>query len=429
MQTFIINGGRPLRGTVCPPAAKNSVLPLLAATLLCGGPCTLRGVPRLADVDTSLALLSAVGAHAVWQGQDIVTRPAADAGLCGAVPPALAGAMRSSVFYLAPLLVRCGAVRLPIPGGCRLGPRPVDIHLAGLAAMGAQVELDGAGVTLRRPGPLHGADFTLRLPSVGATLTLMMAACCAAGDSVLRGAACEPEIEDMAAFLNACGASVSGAGTPVIVVRGGRQLGGTVYTPLPDRIAAATFAAAAAAAGGQVTVAACRPQHFAPFLDFLQACGCGVWRQAASVTVAREPGSILHGGRGGAHLCAAPWPGFATDTAPLAAAVLLGAEGGGSVRDDLFENRFACAAGFAAMGARVRVEGRTLHVMGAAPLHGAAVTAPDLRGGAALVLAALAAEGTTTLTDAGHIARGYADLAAALAALGAGCRCQTGGTA
>ena len=423
MQTLLLKGRRPLRGSWCPPAAKNSVLPLLAATLLCTEPCTLRGVPRLADVDTSLALLAAVGADAARVGEDIVTRPVPDGALRGTIPPALAGAMRSSVFYLAPLLIRCGAVRLPAPGGCRLGPRPVDIHLAGLAAMGAQVEADARHVTLRRSGPLRGADFTLRLPSVGTTLTLMMAACCAAGDTVLRGAACEPEIEDMAAFLNACGAAITGAGTPVLVIRGGRALGGAVYTPLPDRITAATCAAAVAAAGGQVTVRACRPQHFAAFLDFLQAAGCGVWRQACGVTVARDPGTPL---RGGLHLCAAPWPGFATDTAPLAAAVLLGASGGGSVRDDLFENRFACAAGFAAMGGMVRVSGRTLHILDAAPLHGAAVTAPDLRGGAALAVAALAAEGTTRLTDPGHIARGYADLAATFAALGADCRQQNG---
>ena len=419
MQTLLLKGRRPLRGSWCPPAAKNSVLPLLAATLLCGGPCTVRGVPRLRDVETSLALLTAVGADARRQGDDVVTRPVPDAALCGAVPPALAGAMRSSVFYLAPLLCRCGAVRMPLPGGCKLGPRPVDIHLAGLAAMGARVEVNGDCVTLRRTGPLRGVDFTLRLPSVGATLTLMMAACCAAGDTVLRGAACEPEIEDAAAFLNACGAGISGAGTPVLVIRGGRVLGGAAYTPLPDRIAAATVAAAAAVAGGQVTVRGCRPQHFAPFLDFLQAAGCGVWRQAASVTVARDPGTPL---RGGLDLCTAPWPGFATDTAPLAAAVLLTARGGGSVRDDLFENRFACAAGFAAMGAGVQVSGRTLYVADAAPLHGAAVTAPDLRGGAALAVAALAADGATALYDPGHIARGYCDLGRTLAALGADCR-------
>ena len=252
MQTITIHGRQPLHGSIRPAAAKNSALPLLAASLLCGGPCRLRGVPALADVDTSLALLQAVGADAQRCGADICTRPA-DA-LCGEIPDYLAGAMRSSVFYLAPLLCRAGYVRLPLPGGCRLGPRPVDIHLAGLASMGAEVELEGIAVTLRRKGPLHGVDFTLRLPSVGATMTLLMAACCAQGRTVLRGAAREPEIGDMIAFLCACGADISGYGTPILTVQGGRPLGGAVHAPLPDRIAAATYAAALAAAGGDIRI-------------------------------------------------------------------------------------------------------------------------------------------------------------------------------
>ncbi len=418
MQLYTVTGGAALGGRLRAPAAKNSVLPLLAATLLCDAPCTLRGVPRLADVDTSLRLLGAVGAAAGWEGEDIATRPAP--ALCGDIPPELAGAMRSSVFYLAPLLYRCGRVTLPLPGGCKLGPRPVDIHLAGLAAMGARVELAGDTVTLCCRGPLRGADITLRLPSVGATLTLMMAACRAAGTTVLRGAACEPEIGDTADFLNAAGADVRGAGTPVIVVYGKAALGGAVYAPMPDRIAAATYAAAAAAAGGQVTVEGCRPQHLAAFLQLLRAAGCAVEAGPDALTVARDPARPL---RGGQEVCTAAYPGFATDTAPLAAAVLLTAQGPSRIYDALFENRFACAAGFAAMGARVGAKGRLLWLGGGGALHGAAVTAPDLRGGAALAVAALAAQGTTCIRDPGYIRRGYAALHADLAALGAACAC------
>ena len=423
MQTITITGGQTLHGQIRPAGAKNSVLPLLAATLLCGAPCRLCGVPRLADVDTSLALLRAVGAKAVRKGADLCTQPAAPEALCGEIPEALAGAMRSSVFYLAPLLCRAGSVRLPLPGGCRLGPRPVDIHLAGLAAMGAQVELEGEAVTLRRLGPLRGVDFTLRLPSVGATMTLLLAACCAQGTTVLRGAACEPEVCDLAGFLRACGAQIAGAGTPTIVVQGRRALGGASYTPLPDRIAAATYAAALAAAGGQVAVTGCPPQYYGAFLHFLQDCGVQVEVDGDTVRLARDPARPL---RGGQQLFANAWPAFATDTAPLAAAVLLQADAPSEIYDHLFASRFACAAGFAAMGAACTAAGRRLTIAGGARLHGAAVTAPDLRGGAALAVAALAAEGTTQLRDPGHIRRGYADLPGDLAALGAACRASAG---
>ena len=369
MEYIEVTGGNPLRGSIRPAAAKNSVLPLLAATLLCAQPCTLRRVPLLRDVQTSLDLLRAVGSGAAWAGQDLVTQPARQ--ISGRVPTALAGAMRGSVFYLAPLLTRAGWAELPLPGGCRLGPRPIDIHLAGLTAMGAQVCAAAECVVLRRHGVLRGTDFALRLPSVGATLTLMLAACCAAGVTTLRGAACEPEIADTAAFLNACGAKITGAGTPVVCIRGtgGELLDGCVHTVLPDRIAAATYAAAAAIAGGRVTVTQCSP-------------------------------------------------------------VLLGAEGASRIYDGLFQNRFACAQGFAALGADARSEGRLLYLGGSAKLHGATVTAPDLRGGAALVLAGLGVgDGSCVrVLDAGHIRRGYADLAGDLRRLGADCRAGRTGT-
>lgn len=417
MERIRITGGRVLAGRIRPAAAKNSVLPLLAASLLCARPCVLRGVPQLSDVDASLALLRAVGANPVRRGPDILLPPAT---VCGRVPPELAGAMRGSVFYLAPLLVRAGRVEMPLPGGCRLGPRPIDIHLAGLGAMGAQIIQTEDAVILQREGPLQGVEFTLRLPSVGATLTLLMAAACARGKTVLRGAACEPEIADTAAFLRMAGARIEGAGTPVITVQGTEGIlpGGGVHLPLPDRIAAATYAAAAAVAGGRVTVEQCRPGHLAPFLRFLRTAGCEVVSGPDQFSIARDPDVPLWGG---ADLCTGAWPGFATDTAPLAAAVLLQARGESHIHDALFQNRFACARGFAAMGAGVRAEGRDLWMQGGARLHAARVTAPDLRGGAALVLAALAARGTGTVMDSGHIRRGYQDLPAELATLGAHC--------
>ena len=427
MEYIEVTGGNPLRGSIRPAAAKNSVLPLLAATLLCAQPCTLRRVPLLRDVQTSLDLLRAVGSGAAWAGQDLVTQPARQ--ISGRVPTALAGAMRGSVFYLAPLLTRAGWAELPLPGGCRLGPRPIAIHLAGLTAMGAQVCAAAECVVLRRHGVLRGTDFALRLPSVGATMTLMLAACCAAGVTTLRGAACEPEIADTAAFLNACGAKITGAGTPVVCIRGtgGELLDGCVHTVLPDRIAAATYAAAAAIAGGRVTVTQCSPVWLAAFLDFLQGSGCEVARGENEFSITRDQDTKL---RGGQELVAAAYPGLATDTAPLAAAVLLGAEGASRIYDGLFQNRFACAQGFAALGADARSEGRLLYLGGSAKLHGATVTAPDLRGGAALVLAGLGVgDGSCVrVLDAGHIRRGYADLAGDLRRLGADCRAGRTGT-
>ena len=210
--------------------------------------------------------------------------------------------------------------------------------------MGAEVELEGIAVTLRRKGPLHGVDFTLRLPSVGATLTLLMAACYARGRTVLRGAAQEPEIGDMVHFLQACGARILGCGTPVLTVDGGCPLAGTAHRPLPDRIAAATYAAALAAAGGEVEICGCDPAVYGAFLRFLAETGVTVTRAGDCVRLARDPGAPL---RGGARLTADAWPAFATDTAPLAAAVLLTAAGESEIYDRLFANRFACAAGFA----------------------------------------------------------------------------------
>ena len=414
MQTITIHGRRTLHGSIRPAAAKNSTLPLLAATLLCDGPCRLRDVPRLADVDTSLALLDAVGARCGAAGRDRL-HPSRGPSLRRHPGASGRGHAQLGILSCAAALPR----RLCAPAAARgLPPRPAARgHPPGRAGRhGAEVELEGIAVTLRRTGPLHGVDFTLRLPSVGATMTLLMAACCAAGQTVLRGAAQEPEIGDMIAFLSACGADIQGAGTPVLTVQGGIPLGGAFHRPLPDRIAAATYAAALACAGGQIEIAGCDPASYDSFLRFLTGTGVQVSRVGDCVRLARDPAVPL---RGGAHLRADAWPAFATDTAPLAAAVLLTAAGESEIYDSLFANRFACAAGFAAMGAACTVRGRQLTLLGGAVLHGTDVTAPDLRGGAALLAAALAADGETRLRDPGHIPRGYENLPAALRGLGA----------
>lgn len=362
---WIITGGRPLQGRVEVPAAKNSVLPLLAASLLCSGPVRLQNVPRLTDVEDCLALLRGVGCTAGWQGAELAVQGQP---MRTDLAPEAAGRMRASILFCAPLLARLGRVSTVLPGGCRIGARPIDLHLQGLAQMGVrQLPAAPGQLTLYAPAGLRGAEICLSFPSVGATETLLLAAATAQGQTVLHGAAKEPEIADLAAFLNACGGCVEGAGTDTIRVQGRRCLAGCTFMPVADRIIASTLACAAAAAGGRVELAGCAPGLYAPLL----------------------------------------------------AAVMLYAQGESRLQDRVFENRFACAEGFAALGANVRVAERTLYVQPGGTLRGAKLTAPDLRGGAALALAALAARGSSRLGGVEFVRRGYADLDRLLAGLGA----------
>ena len=408
---LIITGGRPLNGTVHIPAAKNSVLPLLAACALCTGPVHLRGVPRLADVENCLALLRSAGYAAQWQAGDILVQ--GEPVSCR-LAPGPAAQMRASILFCAPLLARLGRAETVLPGGCKIGARPIDLHLAGLAQMGACCALEGERLILTAPAGLHGADITLAFPSVGATETLLLAAAAVPGQTVLRGAAREPEITDLARFLNRCGACIRGAGSSTLRVQGRRVLHGCSFAPVADRIAASTFACACAAAGGCVKLAGCAPALYAPLLEILEQMGCSVERSAEDAVISRfgplyGPGRVFTG----------VYPALATDAAPLLAAAMLCAQSGGSIEDVVFERRFACAEGFAAFGGKAAVMGRTLQVQPCGGLHGASTAAPDLRGGAALVIAALAAKGKSRVTNTGWIDRGYADFAPTLAKLGA----------
>lgn len=366
-ERIVVTGGRPLNGSVKIPAAKNSVLPLFAASLLCTGEVRLQAVPRLADVEHCMALLRGVGCAARWEGSDaVLSGPPANSTL----PGQTAGQMRASILFCAPLLARLGRAETSLPGGCRIGARPIDLHLAGLAKMGA-VELEaGEGrLVLTAPSGLHGAEITLRFPSVGATETLLLAAACARGRTILRGAAREPEIADLAAFLNRCGGCIEGAGSSTIRIEGRRGLSGCCFSPLPDRIFASTLACGCAAAGGRVFTGA--------------------------------------------------YPALATDAAPLLAAAMLCADSESSIEDVIFERRFGCAEGFCRLGAQAEAAGRVLTIAPGGLLRGTVVDAPDLRGGAALVLAGLAARGTTVITHPAHIDRGYAGFTEILAGLGA----------
>lgn len=410
---WIITGGRPLQGRVEVPAAKNSVLPLLAAALLCSGPVRLQNVPRLTDVEDCLALLRGVGCTAGWQGAALAVQGQP---MRTDLAPEAAGRMRASILFCAPLLARLGRVSTVLPGGCRIGARPIDLHLQGLAQMGVrQLPAAPGQLTLYAPAGLRGAEICLAFPSVGATETLLLAAATAQGQTVLHGAAKEPEIVDLAAFLNACGGCVEGAGTDTIRVQGRRCLAGCTFAPMADRIIASTLACAAAAAGGRVELAGCAPGLYAPLLEILEQMGCTVERGADRAEVARF-GRLYGVGR----VFTGVYPGLATDAAPLLAAAMLCAEGESSIEDVIFERRFGCAEGFERLGGRVNRSGRVLSV-GPLPesgLHGATLTAPDLRGGAALVVAALSARGKSLVEETRHIDRGYAGLCEVLASLG-----------
>ena len=409
---WIITGGRPLQGRVEVPAAKNSVLPLLAASLLCSGPVRLQNVPRLTDVEDCLALLRGVGCTAGWQGAALAVQGQP---MRTDLAPEAAGRMRASILFCAPLLARLGRVSTVLPGGCRIGARPIDLHLQGLAQMGVrQLPAAPGQLTLYAPAGLRGAEICLSFPSVGATETLLLAAATAQGQTVLHGAAKEPEIADLAAFLNACGGCVEGAGTDTIRVQGRRCLAGCTFAPMADRIIASTLACAVAAAGGRVELAGCAPGLYAPLLEILAQMGCGIETGPESAVIVRS--GALHGA---GRVFTGVYPALATDAAPLLAAAMLCADSVSSIEDVVFERRFACADGFAAFGADVRVQQRTLHIRPVRQLQGAEAAAPDLRGGAALVIAALAARGRSRIADTGHIDRGYACFVQMLTELGA----------
>lgn len=332
------------------------------------------------------------------------------------VPDALMREMRSSVIFLGAILARCGEASLTSPGGCELGPRPIDLHLSGLRALGA--EIDDTGGTLHcKAAKLTGREIVLGFPSVGATENLMLAACGAEGVTVLSNAAREPEIEDLQGFLNTCGAEITGAGTSTVVIRGGRPLHGGTYTILPDRIAAATYLCGAASAGGEVFLRDAREEHLSAVTAVLREAGCDVTGGSAGI-VCRRTGRLT----APRPIRTAPYPGFPTDAQAILMAALLRCRGAAVFEENLFSSRYRHVDELARMGADIRVSGRTAVVLGVERLHGAVVRCTDLRGGAALCAAALAAEGETSISDITHIDRGYQSIEDDLAALGADIR-------
>ena len=411
MSQLLIRGGRPLRGEVAIQGAKNSVLPILAATLLTAGQVEVRNCPRLRDVDASVRILQSLGCQARWEGTSLLVDTA---GLNGcAISDTLMREMRSSAIFLGAILARCGQAELSYPGGCELGPRPIDLHLNGLRELGAEID-DSGGLLHCRAARLQGRELVLSLPSVGATENLMLAACGAEGVTTICNAAREPEIGDLQDFLNACGGKVSGAGTSAITIEGGRQLHGCAYTVMPDRIAAATYLCAVASAGGEGFLRGAREQHLSTVTAVLREAGCDVRRSAEGIACAcrGRPKAVRP-------VRTAPYPGFPTDAQAVLMAALLRSRGTTVFEENIFENRYRHVDELTRMGADIRVAGRVAVVTGTEILHGTNLRCTDLRGGAALCVAALAAEGQTHVSEIGHIDRGYQDIVGDLRALGA----------
>jgi UDP-N-acetylglucosamine 1-carboxyvinyltransferase len=406
-----IQGGTPLTGEVTVSGAKNAALPLMAAVLLTEEPLHLSNVPRLMDVRTMGRLLRHMGVEVTGDGTPdlhlqarTITRSEA--------PYDLVKTMRASVVVLGPLVARQGWARVSLPGGCAIGPRPINLHLTGLEKLGATIRLDHGYVEAEAPR-LRGARIAFDIQTVTGTENLMMAAALAQGTTVLENAACEPEVTDLAELLNAMGGRVEGAGTLTITIEGVSRLGGASHRTIPDRIETGTFAIAGAITGGDVTIRECRPAHLAAVLAKLEEAGILIETGADSLRV------ISRGRSRAVNVRTQPFPGFATDMQAQIMTLMAMAEGQSLITESVFENRFMHVNELLRMGADITIAGNTAAVQGVPVLLGAPVMATDLRASASLVLAGLAARGTTLISRVYHLDRGYEAIESKLTALGA----------
>ena len=413
MAKLIIEGGRALKGQITVRGAKNAALPILAGTMLIPEPVRITNCPRLTDVENMVGLLKALGCRTKWDGDALLID--ASSARTAELPEGLAGSIRSSVFLLGPLLGRFGAAEAPYPGGCDIGNRPVDLHLKGLRAMGVRV--DEASGRIRCLGRPKGTEIALEYPSVGATENLLMAACGAEGDTILVNPAREPEIDDLMAFLNGAGFELKREGSSRIRIRGGRRGRATAHSLLPDRIEAGTYLVAAAITGGHLVLRGGRKEHLSALLTALKEAGCRIRAEGTDLDIEgpERPRELRR-------LVTLPYPGFPTDMQSQVFALCTVARGTSVLEENVFEDRFRHGAELRRMGADCDLRGRAAVIRGVRSLHGAQVTARDLRGGAALALAGLRAEGITVVEEAERIDRGYMDFAATLRSVGAAIR-------
>ena len=411
MSRLVIEGGRPLHGKICVQGAKNAVLPILAATVIADGECVIKNCPRLRDVDKTDLVLERLGCSVKREGGTVIVNPD---GFCTCeICEDLMREMRSSIIFLGAIITKCGRAMVSMPGGCPIGLRPIDLHLKALRELGVEIE-ESHGYINCTAKELEGTDIHLDFPSVGATENIMLAAVCAKGTTVIYNAAREPEIVDLAKFLNKCGAKVSGAGTSCIHIEGVDKLHGTEYTIMPDRIVAATYLAAAAVTGGDVFLTDVQPGDMGAMLHVLSDMGADLTIGVKTIYL-KSTGSLkrIH------MLRTMPYPGFPTDIQSPFMALSTLAEGTSVFVENIFENRFQHVDELVRMGADIRVEGRSAIVRGVKKLYGANVVARELRGGAALVIASLAADGISEIKGIEYIDRGYENIEKYLRDLGA----------
>lgn len=414
MEKLIIHGGHELHGRVKISGAKNAVLPIIAATLLAQDkPCVLDEVPYLNDVCTITEVLRQLGAKVKFNREEHTLFIDSTALKTVDAPYDLVRKMRASFVILGPLLARYGKAKISMPGGCAIGTRPIDLHLKGFEALGAEVEIGHGFISASAPHGLKGTSIYLDFPSVGATENIIMAACMAEGQTILENAAQEPEIIDLANFLNIMGAKIRGAGTNVIKITGVPKLTGHNYTIIPDRIEAGTYMVAVAMTGGDIYIENAISEHLKPVIAKLTEAGVTIEEDIDGIRVSchKRPKAI--------DIKTLPYPGFPTDMQAQFMAMLCIAEGTGFVTETVFENRFMHVDELKRMGAHIRVDGRTSIVEGIPTLTGCQVKATDLRAGAAMVLAGLVAKGETQVSYIHHIDRGYDNLVAKLCGLGA----------
>ena len=415
MEKFVITGGKPLHGEVTISGAKNAAVGILPATILAADVCVIENLPDISDVSVSLKILSTLGAQVKMLNRntyEIDTRHLVTTN----VPDDLSRQMRASYYFLGALLSRFGKAQVAMPGGCNLGPRPIDQHLKVFSALGAEDSVDYGMITVRTKQELTGAHIFFDKVSVGATMNGMLSAVMAKGQTILENCAKEPHVVDLANFLNMCGADVRGAGTDVIKIRGVKQLHGCSYSIIPDQIEAGSYMVGAAITGGDVTLHNVIPKHMEPITAKLRAAGCEVTEYDDAMRIVR------HGAIHPVKIKTMPHPGFPTDMQPLMTVLLTLADGTSIVTEGIWENRFRYVDELIRMGANIQVDGQVAVIEGVKKLYPAPLRALDLRAGAAMVMAALAADGVSEIDETAHIERGYENIVEKLQALGADIR-------